>query len=46
VFASAGGGLLVPLSERLSLQLDVNAMLLFPSVGVIVQPSFGVSYGL
>ena len=46
VFASAGGGLLVPLSERLSLQVDVNAMLLFPSVGVIVQPSFGVSYGL
>jgi hypothetical protein len=46
VFASAGAGLLVPLSARLALQLDLNAMLLFPSVGVVLQPSFGLSYGL
>jgi hypothetical protein len=46
VFASAGAGLLVPVSERLGLQLDLNAMLLFPSVGVVLQPSFGLSYGL
>lgn len=46
VFASVGAGVLVPLSSRLALQLDVNAMLMFPSVGVIVQPSFGLSYGL
>lgn len=46
VFASAGAGLLVPVSARLALQLDLNAMLLFPSVGVVLQPSFGLSYGL
>lgn len=46
VFASAGAGLLVPVSARLALQLDIHAMLLFPSVGVVLQPSFGLSYGL
>jgi hypothetical protein len=46
VFASAGAGVLVPLSARLALQLDLNAMLLFPAVGVVLQPSFGLSYGL
>jgi hypothetical protein len=45
-FASAGAGLLVPVSERVSVQIDLNAMLTFPSVGFVVQPSIGLSYGL
>jgi hypothetical protein len=46
VFIGAGAGLSVPLGGRAALQLNLNALLMLPSVGVVVQPSVGVAYGL
>jgi hypothetical protein len=45
-FIGAGAGLSVPLGGRAALQLNLNALLMLPSVGVVVQPSVGVAYGL
>jgi hypothetical protein len=45
-FASVGGGLAVPLGARASLLVNLQAMLMLPSVGVVLQPSLGVAYGL
>ena len=46
VFATAGGGVLVPIAGRTALQASLSALLLFPSVGVVLQPSLGIVYGL
>jgi hypothetical protein len=45
-FVMAGGGLLVPLGGRIALQANLNAMLLMPSVGLVLEPSLGIVYGL
>lgn len=45
-FVTGGGGLLLTLSERAALQINLNAMLMLPSVGVVLQPSLGLVYGL
>jgi len=45
-FVELGGGVSVPVSGRLALQLNLNALLMLPSVGVVLQPSLGMSYGL
>jgi len=45
-FVMAGGGVLVPLSGRIALQANLNAMLMMPAVGLVLQPSLGIVYGL
>ncbi len=45
-FVMGGGGLLVPLGGRTALQANLNAMLMLPSVGFVLQPSLGFVYGL
>jgi hypothetical protein len=45
-FLTTGGGLLLPLGESTALQLNVNAMLMLPSVGFALQPSLGFVYRL
>jgi hypothetical protein len=45
-FVAAGGGISVPLGSSTALQVNINALLMLPSVGVVVQPSVGVTYGL
>jgi hypothetical protein len=44
-FITTGGGTLVGLGGDTALQIHLNAMLLLPSVGVVVEPSVGVVYG-
>jgi hypothetical protein len=44
-FVTSGGGVLIGLTTSTALQLHVNAMLMLPSVGVVVEPSVGVLYG-
>lgn len=44
-FVASGGGVLVGLTHNTALQVHLNAMLMLPSVGVVVQPSLGVLYG-
>lgn len=45
-FASAGAGVLVPLGGNVDVQVNLNAMLMFPSVGLVLQPSIGLGYSL
>ncbi len=45
-FASVGGGLSVPIGARASLLFNLEALLMLPSVGVVLQPSLGIGYGL
>jgi hypothetical protein len=45
-FAELGGGLSLPIGARAAVQLNLNAMVMLPSVGVVLQPSLGMSYGL
>jgi hypothetical protein len=45
-FVSAGAGLQWPLGDRAALQVNLNALLMLPAVGVVIQPSIGVAYGL
>jgi hypothetical protein len=45
-FAEVGGGLVLPIGGRTAVQLNLNALLMLPSVGVVLQPSIGMSYGL
>lgn len=44
-FVTTGGGVLVGLTAATALQVHVNAMLMLPSVGLVVEPSVGVLYG-
>jgi hypothetical protein len=44
-FVSVGGGLSLPVSRRTAVQLELNAVLMLPSVGVVLQPSVGATYG-
>jgi hypothetical protein len=44
-FVTSGGGVLLGLTRATALQLHLNAMLMLPSVGVVVEPSVGVLYG-
>jgi hypothetical protein len=45
-FGTAGGGVLFPLGGNTALQLNINAMLMLPSVGFVLQPSVGLNYAL
>lgn len=45
-FVTAGGGVLFSLGGDAALQVNLNAMLMTPSVGFVVQPSLGLVYGL
>jgi hypothetical protein len=45
-FVTTGGGVLFPLSESTAIQLNVNAMLMLPSTGFVLEPSVGVVYGM
>jgi hypothetical protein len=44
-FVTTGGGVLVGLGGGMALQIHLNAMLMLPSVGVVIEPSLGVLYG-
>jgi hypothetical protein len=44
-FASAGGGVVYAFTDRLGVQLNVNAMLMLPSIGFVIEPSLGMQYG-
>jgi hypothetical protein len=44
-FVAVGGGLTLPLGGGVAAQVNVNALLMLPSVGVVIQPSLGVTYG-
>lgn len=45
-FVTIGGGASYAISSTLSLQLNLNAMLLFSASGLNLQPSFGVTYAV
>lgn len=45
-FVTTGGGVLFSLGGDAALQVNLNAMLMLPSVGFVVQPSIGLVYGL
>jgi hypothetical protein len=45
-FVEVGAGLSLPIGGRAAVQLNLNALLMLPSVGVVLQPSLGMSYGL
>jgi hypothetical protein len=45
-FAELGAGLSLPIGGRAQVQVNLNALLMLPSVGVVLQPSLGMSYGL
>lgn len=45
-FVTAGGGVLFSLGGDAALQVNLNAMLMTPSVGFVAQPSVGLVYGL
>jgi hypothetical protein len=44
-FVTTGGGALIGLGDNTGLQLNLNAMLMLPTVGVVLEPSLGVVYG-
>lgn len=44
-FLTAGGGVAFALSPRFALQLNLNAMLMLPATGLVLQPSLGATYG-
>jgi hypothetical protein len=46
VFATAGGGVLLPLGGNVAIVVNLNAMLMMPSVGFVLQPSIGFGYTL
>lgn len=46
VFVTAGGGAVFAFSNRLGLQLNLNAMLMLPKSAIALQPSLGLVYGL
>jgi len=45
-FVTTGGGVLFALGGDAALQVNLNAMLMLPSVGFVLQPSLGLVYGL
>lgn len=45
-FATLGGGVLLPLGKDVGLQVNLNGMLMLPSVGLVIEPSLGFVYGL
>jgi hypothetical protein len=45
-FITGGGGVLLQLGTQTALQLNLNAMLMLPSVGFVLQPSLGLVYAL
>jgi hypothetical protein len=44
-FVTAGGGAVVGLGGNIGLQIHLNAMLMLPSVGLVIEPSLGMVYG-
>jgi len=44
-FVTTGGGVVIGLSSNTGLQLHLNAMLMLPSVGLVIEPSIGILYG-
>jgi hypothetical protein len=44
-FVTTGGGALIGLGDNTGLQLNLNAMLMLPTVGVVLEPSLGIVYG-
>lgn len=45
-FGMLGGGAVYAFSRSLGVQLNLNAMIMQPSLGTVVQPSLGLVYGL
>ena len=45
-FVTAGGGFMLPLGQRTALQVNLNAMYMLPSSGLVLQPSLGFEYAL
>lgn len=45
-FVTAGGGVLLPLGQSTALQLNLNAMFMLPSSGLVLEPSLGFEYAL
>jgi hypothetical protein len=44
-FIKLGAGLVYPVSPTIGLQLNLNGMYMFPSSGIVIQPSLGGVYG-
>lgn len=45
-FFTTGGGVLFGLGEATALELNLNAMLMLPSTGFVIQPSAGIVFGM
>ena len=45
-FGTAGGGMEIGVSERIGVQLNLNLMLMLPTVGFAIEPSLGAVFGL
>jgi hypothetical protein len=45
-FVTGGGGLVYAITPSLGVQLNVNAMLMFTSIGFVIEPSLGMVMGL
>ncbi len=45
-FITTGGGVLFSLGDSTALALNLNAMLMLPSTGFVMEPSIGIVYGL
>jgi hypothetical protein len=45
-FVTTGGGVLFALGDATALALNLNAMLMLPTTGFVVEPSIGIVYGL
>jgi len=45
-FVTGGGGFMLPLGQSTALQVNLNAMFMLPSSGLVLQPSLGFEYAL
>ncbi|MDX2051400.1 MAG: hypothetical protein SFV15_03355 [Polyangiaceae bacterium] len=45
-FVTLGGGAMYKLGPRFGLQLNINAMIMLPTSGLVIEPSLGAVYGL
>jgi hypothetical protein len=46
LFVSLGAGGMIAVTDRLGVVLNVNAMLMLPAPGLVLEPSLGLEYGL
>jgi hypothetical protein len=44
-FVTGGGGVVYAFKENMGVQLNLNAMFMLPSSGLVLEPSLGIDYG-